>query len=119
MIRSAQQDHTGCRANRGIAIRRVGVTCTPPLDDVACRKWINDIVFLTLVVVHQEREFKVKFLALFGAGLLALSVSTVQADDKAATPAALKFKMKSIEGKVVDLAKYKGKVVLIVNLASQ
>ena len=99
--------------------RSGGVTCTSPLDGVACRQRTYDIVFLTVVVVHQEREFKVKFLALLGAGLLALTVSTVQADDKAETPAALKFKMKSIDGKVVDLAKYQGKVVMIVNLASQ
>lgn len=32
---------------------------------------------------------------------------------------ALKFKVKSIDGKDVDLAKYKGKVVLIVNVASE
>ncbi len=31
----------------------------------------------------------------------------------------LQFKMKSIDGKDVDLAKYKGKVVLIVNVASE
>ena len=100
-------------------VPRGGVTCTYPLDGVACRQRIHDIVFLIVVVVHHERELKVKFLALFGAGLLALTVSTVQADDKAETPAALKFKMKSIDGKVVDLAKYQGKVVMIVNLASQ
>ena len=100
-------------------VPRGGVTCTYPLDGVACRQGIHDIVFLIVVVVHHERELKVKFLALFGAGLLALTVSTVQADDKAETPAALKFKMKSIDGKVVDLAKYQGKVVMIVNLASQ
>ena len=95
------------------------VTCTSPLDGVACRQRIYDIVFLTVVVFHQEREFKVTCLALLGAGRLALTVSTGQADDKAETPAALKFKMKSIDGKVVDLAKYHGKVVMIVNLASQ
>ena len=60
-----------------------------------------------------------KLLALFGAGLLALTVGTASADDEKATPGALKFKVKSIDGKAVDLAKYKGKVVLIVNLASQ
>lgn len=41
----------------------------------------------------------------------------VQAADKAAS--ALNFKMKSLTGKEVDLSKYKGKVVLIVNVASQ
>ncbi len=34
-------------------------------------------------------------------------------------PAALDFKMKSLEGKEVDLARHKGKVVLIVNVASE
>ena len=34
-------------------------------------------------------------------------------------PAALNFKMKSLEGKEVDLSKYDGKVVLIVNVASK
>lgn len=38
------------------------------------------------------------------------------ADD---VPAALNFKMTSLAGKPVDLAKYKGKVVLMVNVASQ
>ena len=38
------------------------------------------------------------------------------ADD---TPAALKFKMKNIDGKEVDLSKYKGRVLLVVNLASK
>jgi glutathione peroxidase len=34
-------------------------------------------------------------------------------------PPALSFKMKDIDGKEVDLAKYKGKVVMFVNVASQ
>ena len=33
-------------------------------------------------------------------------------------PAALQFKMKSIDGKDIALSKYKGKVVLMVNVAS-
>jgi glutathione peroxidase len=56
-----------------------------------------------------------------------LSAAFVLAGDTAATegeprkdvPAALDFKMKSIQGKEVDLAKYEGKVVLIVNVASK
>jgi len=39
--------------------------------------------------------------------------------EKGKTPAVLDFKMKSLDGKDVDLAKYKGKVVMIVNTASQ
>jgi glutathione peroxidase len=38
---------------------------------------------------------------------------------KEKAPAALNFKMKTLAGKEVDLAKYKGKVVLIVNTASE
>jgi glutathione peroxidase len=49
---------------------------------------------------------------------LALAVSPARAADDE-TPAALKFKVKSLDGKPVDLAKYKGKVVLIVNVASE
>jgi glutathione peroxidase len=37
----------------------------------------------------------------------------------AKVPAALNFKMKGLDGKPVDLSKYKGKVVLMVNVASQ
>ena len=37
----------------------------------------------------------------------------------AKTPAALSFKVQSLEGKEVDLAQYQGKVVLIVNVASK
>jgi glutathione peroxidase len=58
------------------------------------------------------------------AGLVcvaALAVA-VQSEDKKAekpVPAALNFKMKSLEGKEVDLSKYQGKVVLMVNVASR
>ena len=41
------------------------------------------------------------------------------ADDSKKTPAVLNFKMKDLDGKEVDLAKYKGKVVLFVNVASK
>lgn len=50
--------------------------------------------------------------------MLGLVASPLQAADKP-VPAALKFKMKSIDGKQVDLAKFQGRVVLVVNLASQ
>lgn len=39
--------------------------------------------------------------------------------EKEAVPPVLNFKMKSLAGKPVNLAKYQGKVVLIVNVASQ
>lgn len=43
--------------------------------------------------------------------------STVTKETK--VPAALNFKMKSIDGEEVDLAQYQGKVVLVVNVASR
>ena len=49
-------------------------------------------------------------------GVLALSITTAAAADK---PAALDFKMKSLDGKEVDLGDYRGKVVMIVNVASK
>ena len=49
--------------------------------------------------------------------LLAAFTTTGHAEDKKVAP--LEVKMKSIEGKDLDLAKYKGKVVLIVNVASK
>lgn len=55
--------------------------------------------------------------ALAVAGLLALSA---RAQDKPAMPdSVLKFQVKDIDGKPVDLAKYKGEVLLVVNVASQ
>lgn len=44
----------------------------------------------------------------------------VQAEEKGTkVPAVLNFKMKSLDGKDVDLSRYQGKVVLIVNVASK
>ncbi len=61
--------------------------------------------------------------------ILALAMSTAggacglaqedDADKETATPAALNFKMKNIEGEEIDLAKYYGNVVLVVNVASK
>ena len=56
---------------------------------------------------------------LCAASLLFAGASLVRADKEAAVPAALNFKMKKIDGKEVNLADYKGKVVLLVNVASQ
>jgi len=47
-----------------------------------------------------------------------LSTVTLRAEEKT-VPAALNFKAKNIDGKEVDLSQYKGKVVLVVNVASQ
>ena len=43
----------------------------------------------------------------------------VSAEDKKDVPPLLKHEMKSLTGKKVDLGKYKGKVLLVVNVASQ
>jgi glutathione peroxidase len=57
------------------------------------------------------------------AAVLVLAMSSVAlADDKdkgdKKVPAALNFKMKTIDGKEVDLSKYQGKVVMFVNVAT-
>jgi glutathione peroxidase len=49
-------------------------------------------------------------------GVFAMSIGTATAADK---PAALNFKMKSLDGKEVDLSQYQGKVVMVVNVASK
>lgn len=43
----------------------------------------------------------------------------VRADDATKPAGPLAYKMQSLDGKEVDLAKYKGKVVMIVNVASE
>lgn len=58
----------------------------------------------------------IKFLLTLGL-LAAVTTQTQAADEK--TPPVLNHKMKSLAGKKVDLSKYKGKVVLIVNVASK
>ncbi len=65
-----------------------------------------------------------KLLVLAATSSLVLSLSAVIAADKAddeakKAPAALDFKMKSLDGKEVDLSQYLGKVVLVVNVASK
>jgi glutathione peroxidase len=59
---------------------------------------------------------------LLGAGLAFLAMTHAgQAQDKGGdkVPAALNFKMTGLDGKEVDLAQYRGKVVLFVNVASE
>ena len=58
-------------------------------------------------------------LILASTALCLLVAVTLYADGEEKTPAALNFKMKTLAGKEVDLAKYKGKVVLLVNTASE
>jgi glutathione peroxidase len=65
----------------------------------------------------------VRYSVTFVAGLLALAglMSVAHAEKKGdkKVPPVLNFKMKSLDGKDVDLSKYQGKVVLFVNVASQ
>lgn len=58
-----------------------------------------------------------KWSTLLLTGVVAACVASAHADEKA--PAALNFTMKSIAGKDVDLSKYNGKVVVVVNTASE
>jgi glutathione peroxidase len=55
------------------------------------------------------------------ACLLALAGAAARAEEKGAqkVPPVLNFTMKGLDGKDVDLSKYQGKVVLIVNVASK
>jgi glutathione peroxidase len=58
-----------------------------------------------------------------GLSMLVMSASALTADDDrkegSKVPEVLNFKMKSLDGKEVDLARYQGKVILIVNTASK
>jgi glutathione peroxidase len=60
-------------------------------------------------------------LSLLGVALLLGSSVNVRADEKkdGKVPDVLNFKMKSLAGEEVDLSKYKGKVVMFVNVASK
>jgi glutathione peroxidase len=53
------------------------------------------------------------------AGVFVTSQGVSAADQAVQKPAALNFKVQSLEGKDVDLAQYQGKVVLVVNVASK
>ena len=53
------------------------------------------------------------------AGLFTMAATTAAFDDAKAPKSPLDFKVKTIDGKEVALDKYKGKVVLIVNVASK
>lgn len=66
----------------------------------------------------QKRLFVRSMLVAVAIGCVAIAAQAAEKESKA-VPAALNFKMKSLDGKPVDLSKYKGKVVMIVNVASQ
>jgi glutathione peroxidase len=73
-----------------------------------------------LISAHQESMMSRK-LVVTALGLMfsACATLTMAAEAKKDVPAVLQFKTKSLDGKEVDLAKYKGKVLLIVNTASK
>ena len=64
-----------------------------------------------------------RLLAVMCAGLVVIpaTLSSVRVDDKGEkkVPAVLNYKMEGLNGKEVDLSRYAGKVVLIVNVASR
>jgi glutathione peroxidase len=70
-----------------------------------------------------QGETAVRTLVGLALGLLMAAPVLLQAEDKdkgeKKVAPALNFKMKSLDGKDVDLSKYQGKVVLIVNVASK
>ncbi len=58
-------------------------------------------------------------LVLTAVGVAGFHSAAQGADKGKEKPAALNFEMKALDGKPVDLSKFKGKVVLIVNVASE
>lgn len=60
-----------------------------------------------------------KLLALVAVLLLLPMAAPADKDKDEKKPVALNFKMKGLDGKEVDLSKYKGKVVMFVNVASR
>jgi glutathione peroxidase len=70
-----------------------------------------------------QGETAVRTLVGLVAGLLLVAPAFARAEDKAQggkkVAPALNFKMKALDGKEVDLSQYKGKVVLLVNVASK
>ncbi len=52
-------------------------------------------------------------------GALFVASASIAADNDKKAPAALAFEMESLDGKKVDLSSYAGKVVLVVNVASE
>jgi len=64
--------------------------------------------------------FRFSVFAVLAAMLIAMALSSHAAEQGVAkVPAALNFKMDSLDGKEIDLSQYQGKVVLVVNVASK
>jgi glutathione peroxidase len=64
------------------------------------------------------RPFAVALAGLFALSMFAAPVPAGEKGEKKVAPV-LNFKMKKLDGKEIDLSRYQGKVVLIVNVASQ
>jgi glutathione peroxidase len=63
---------------------------------------------------------KLLVISTFCVAAMAVAAGTSAADkDGDKKPAALSFKMNSLDGKEVDLSKYQGQVLLVVNVASE
>ena len=56
---------------------------------------------------------------MFMGAFAMMALTSAMVVSAADAPAALNFKAKDIDGKEVNLSKYKGRVVLVVNLASR
>ncbi len=65
-----------------------------------------------------KRRFAASVLAVFALAFTA-GIAVSRGDDKEKAKSVLDFKMKDIDGKDVELSKYKGDVILIVNTASK
>src|SRR5262245_7002353 len=60
-----------------------------------------------------------KWTSMLLAGVVTASVNTARPEEKDDAAADLKFPVKSIAGKHVDLSEHEGKVLLVVHVASQ
>lgn len=79
----------------------------------------DDFAFLPSFPI-QEMILMIRLALVIGVLLVGMVATSAMGEDKKKDPPkALSFKMKNLEGKEVDLAKYQGKVVLIVNVASE
>jgi glutathione peroxidase len=85
-------------------------------SDVSCPGRISRLANPHTVFIVRSRVMA-KWSHLLLAGVVAACVASAQGEEK--TPPALNFTMKSITGEDVDLAKFKGKVLLVVNVASE
>jgi glutathione peroxidase len=105
-------------ASRGLAIAARGNKVQKPLRGSPYLPAPTASLTRTFNVIH--RLFLVSALAGL-ATIVALAPLAVvsAADDAKKASSVLDFKVKDIDGKEVDLAKYKGSVLLIVNTASQ